>query len=136
MERALEGLYSVGEHPADDDHVVGHQDDAGGAAHPADQVRRRRLAPGVLPDAHDGRALDLAPQADLCGEEGEADQDADQHVDEQERAAAVGPCQIGETPDVSEADGEPRRREDEADAAAPSFTLLSSLFRHGKTTFR
>ena len=50
------------------------------------------------------------------GENGDAEQHKTCKVDEDEESAAVLACDVGETPDVSDADGAPRREQDEAES--------------------
>ena len=61
---------------------------------------------------------------ELHDQNGNADRQQEADIDEHEQRAAVGSCDIGETPDVPEPDGAARGEKKKTDAAAELFSLL------------
>ena len=61
---------------------------------------------------------------ELHDQNGNADRQQEADIDEHEQRAAVGSCDIGETPDVPESDGAARGEKKKTDAAAELFSLL------------
>ena len=70
--------------------------------------------------------LRLATQAHLGAHQRDADEDAEQDVDQQEGTATIGPGEVGEPPDVPQANGESRRRHDEPENDWPRFRAMSA----------
>ena len=65
-----------------------------------------------------------AAHGELHDQNGNADRQQEADIDEHEQRAAVGSCDIGETPDVPESDGAARGEKKKTDAAAELFSLL------------
>ena len=110
------GPREVVERPARDDRVVAEQQEgAEHAPHAEDGPPRAR----GFPERADGALLRPPADQQLRHHDRHPDhQDADQ-VDEDERAPVVVPGDVGEAPEVAQADGAARGGEDEAGAGAP-----------------
>lgn len=99
-----DGLEDVGEHPARHVGVEGHDEHGGGQPSPAHH------GPELLSGHHLAVGLDgveAHPAADdvLHHHDGDAHQGHRQQVGQHEGRAAVGAGQVGELPDVAQADG-------------------------------
>ena len=116
-ERAGRHAREVDEHPARDRRVEHHEDDVAEETRDAVQpphlglLRRQRRM-----EAHD-RPLGGASGGELHEENRQADQRERDEVKYDEPTAAVLPGDVGETPDVAEANRAPSGQENEAQAA-------------------
>ena len=121
-ERAGDELEEVGEHPAGDGGIVHHQQQTADDARPAVPVP---FAPGGLKSfvAENGALPARAADGQLHRHHGNAHNDEEQQIKEDEIPAAVLAGQIRELPYVSDADGAPGAHKNEPDARIEVFSL-------------
>ena len=114
---------TVGQHPARHRGVKHHEQVTSDKAEGAEHMPARALGLQLV----QGRAqiaLRRAANGELHDQDGDADRQQEADIDEHEQRAAVGACDIGETPDVPKSDGAARREKKKTDAAAELFSLL------------
>ncbi len=115
-------LYKVPQHPAGNGGVVHHQQGAARHAEPAvDVPAAPRLFQGLV--GQDGAFAAGPAHRQLHGEHRHPHQQEEQQVKEHKDAAAVGPGDIGELPDVPNAHGAPHANQQEAQAGTKTFSL-------------
>ena len=128
--RSLSGTgekdHEVFEHPSADDAVVWHNDNRDCAGQPSQ---------GAKPLVHSGigthDALSGAPaNGDFCQHQRIAKGQRQNDIHQQENAAAVFGCQIGEAPDVPQTYGRSCRCQDKADFRPESCFFLCFLCTH------
>ena len=126
-EFARERVDHVFQRPARDHQIEAHDEQRSQNTVVAqDRPAARKGAVG----AH-GVAVGIASDGEFRKHDRHAEQQDAEDVDQQERAAAVLPCDIGETPDVAQSDGAARRDEHGAQPAAecgPMSCLHSLTF--------
>ena len=119
---AADVVGQIPDDPAADDRVVGDDEDGDDGVDPAAEGKPARFAEGGE-RAH--RAfLGHPAQRRLGHDHGVAEGEGEDDVDEQENAAAVLCCEVGETPDIAEAYRSACRREDKADLARKGASLV------------
>ncbi len=115
---AAAGLEDVGQRPAGDHAVVGHDEIADQHAHPANQEPGPGASCLFCHDPHGDRGTVATPTPDP--QLGDQDRHSDKHhgdqVDNNERSAAVDADDEREFPDVAETDGGTDRRQDEGES--------------------
>ena len=122
MSLAHQVFRQIFDDPAADDGVVGDDQNRNDGVDPAAHAQRRLIAEGLVSAdrALAGHAADRSLRNDHRVAEGHRQND----VYQQENSAAVFGGQIRKAPDVAEADGAARRRQDEADLASPLGTIV------------
>ena len=121
---AADVVGQIPDDPAADDRVIRHDKDGDDGVYPA--------AEGAPALADGGECAHRAflghpAQRRLGHDHGVAESEGEDDVDEQENAAAVLCCEIGETPDIAEAYRSACRREDKADLARKGASLVLIL---------
>ena len=111
----------IAQHPAADVAVIGGDDERHRNTRDADPLE---AAVAELVEAVDGVRLRGAADGQLREHDGEADENDDGQINEDVGASASLKGLAGELPDVAEADGAARRRQDEADLASPLGTIV------------
>ena len=116
-------LEEVKQQPAGDGGVEHHQQVIARHAEPAVPVP---LAPLGLQDLKGGQdALPAGPaHGKLHGHDGQAHDDQEQQIDQHKGRAAVLPHDVGEPPDVAQADGAPGRDEHKAQPGRKGLSLF------------
>ena len=121
-ERAGDELEEVGEHPAGDGGIIHHQQQTADDARPAVPVP---FAPGGFKSfvAENGALPARAADGQLHRHHGNTHNDEEQQIKEDKIPAAVLSGEIGELPDVSDADGASGAHKNEPDARIEVFSL-------------
>jgi len=110
----------VDQGPANDDVVVGHNvvgGEHGGTTNTSEA--------GVDAAEHtDVTALELLAEGELHEGHGDTDEEEADEVGDEEESTTPGVAQVGEAPEVTEADGVADHGEDESRATHPTLTLF------------
>ena len=111
----------VARDPAADDGVVGHDQHRDQKSEdPEELPLGTHLGVGV-----DGILAGPAPDRDVAGQQREAESEGQDQIDQNKEAAAVFGCQVGEAPEIADADRAAGRRHDEADLAGEAVLFMS-----------
>ncbi len=120
FEGARRATPHIREHPSRNDGIEHHEQVVSRKADPLE-----RMPPRAGGFEHVEAARDALPARAADGEfhdqQRKAEHHEEQDVDEHECRAAVLPCDIGEAPDVAQADGAACADEDEAETGAETF---------------
>ena len=123
-EGANEGHNQVDQRPADDDVVVSHNAEGSenGSQTHAGEARMDST------EDTDISALELLTERQLHESDGDTDSEEAYEVRNEEECATPGEAQVGETPEVSEADTVADHSEDEGPTGEPSSSLGTIVF--------
>ena len=125
-ERSGDVLEAVVHHPAGDGGVIHHEQGTADDGKPAVPVPFGSLRFEDVIGAG-GTSLRAAADRKLGGQDGDAEDDQEQKVDEHEDGAAVLPADVRELPDVADADRAAGRDQDVTESGAE---LLTGLIVH------
>ena len=125
---AGEEFPKVAEHPAGYGSVVHHQQVVAYHAKPAVDVPfGARFFQRFVASDH---ALAAAPaDRQLHGHDGDAHNDEEDEIPDDEDTAAVRPCYVGEFPNVSDADGAARAHQQETKSRFKTLSVVHTYYR-------
>ena len=128
-----EGHDQVDQRPPDDDVVVGDDAEGGEDGGEADTSQPRVDAS----EDTDVTALKLLTERHLHERDGNANEDQARPVGDEEEGSSPGEAQVGEAPEVAEADAVAHHREDVGHPAEPARTLgaLVLIFEDAEARF-
>ena len=131
VERARAHLHHVRQHPAAHRGVEHHENQASDEAPPAEPMPAPRRLQGV--EGQGGGLLAGTTHRELHHHDRQAQNHKEQQVEQDERRTAVLAGDVGEAPDVAQADGATCRNENEAQARRePLATGLRRSLLHGR----
>ena len=121
-------LEEVAQHPPRDDGIVA--EDQPGPDHRDVAVDAQRVSRPGIGEGLDDIALRATSQREFCQKQRQPDQNECAAIGDQKRAAAILAGDVGEPPDIAEADRASQRGEDEAGACRP--LLAGPRFRSAR----
>ena len=119
-ERVAEAHNQVDQRPANDDVVVGGDAESSEDGRQADTRQARVDAP----EDTDVTTLELLAESQLHERNGQADEEEADKVGDEESSTAPREAEIGESPEVAEADTVANHSEDESHATEPARSLF------------